>query len=230
MPPQDRVAVVSKELSFVADIFREVDEDVRKDKAHALWKKYGAYVIIACAALVVGTGARVAWREYQASQQLDEAGRFADARQLLADGKSSEAINALQALSSDASSGYSAIAGFHEAQARAQAGDTAGAVQTYDRLAGDGAAGPALRQLAALMAAMVLLDDGAAADVERRLTPLTADANPWRFMAREMMAALKLRQGDRDGARAAYKSLSEDAAAPGGVRNRAQEMLSALAK
>lgn len=214
----------------MADIFQEVDEEVRKDKALVLWKKYGAYVIIACVALVVGVGARVAWREYQTSQRLEEAGRFADARQLLADGKSSEAIAALQALSNDASTGYSAIAGFHEAQARAKAGDINGAVETYDRLAGDSDAGAALQQLAGLMAAMVLLNEGDAADVERRLTPLMEDTSPWRFMAREIGAALKLRQGDRDGARAAYKSLSEDAAAPGGVRVRAQEMISALAK
>ncbi|SVD91518.1 uncharacterized protein METZ01_LOCUS444372, partial [marine metagenome] len=28
----------------VADIFKEVDEDVRRDKAKMLWRKYGVYV------------------------------------------------------------------------------------------------------------------------------------------------------------------------------------------
>lgn len=214
----------------MADIFQEVDEEVRKDKALALWKKYGAYAIIVCVALVVGVGAKQAWQHYQASQRLEEAGRFAEAQKLLADGRSIEAIAALQALSSDASTGYSAIAAFHEAQARVKAGDTGGAVETYDRIAGNGDAGEALQQLAGLMAAVVLLNEGDVAEVERRLAPLRADANPWRFVAREMSAALKLRQGDRDGAREIFKTLSEDAAAPGGVRARAQEMLAALAK
>jgi hypothetical protein len=49
----------------VADIFQEVDEDIRKDKATELWKKYGGIVIGACLAVVIGTGANVGWgREY----------------------------------------------------------------------------------------------------------------------------------------------------------------------
>jgi len=40
---------------FVADIFNEVDEDVRKDKSLALWKAYGKYVIGAEGLIVVAT-------------------------------------------------------------------------------------------------------------------------------------------------------------------------------
>jgi hypothetical protein len=214
----------------VADIFQEVDEEVRKDKAALLWKKYGVYVIIACVALVVGTASRVAWREYKAAERLEEAGRFAEAQQLVANGKSAEAITALQALSNDASTGYSAVAAFHEAQARATSGDLTGAVEVYDKLADDDDAGTALQQLARVLAAMVLLDGDDGAAVTQRLAPLMADDNPWRFLARELTAAQKHRHGDIDGARADYKALSEDAATPGGVRGRAQEMLSAMAK
>jgi hypothetical protein len=214
----------------VADIFQEVDEEVRKDKAIRLWKKYGVYVIIACVALVLGTASRVAWREYQEAQLMEEAGRFSEARQLLADGKSTEAIAALQALSSDASGGYGPIAAFHEAQARANSGDVNGAVEVYDSLAQNDEAGAALQQLARLMAAMVLVNEGDPAAIRERLAPLMAETNPWRYMARELTAILKHRQGDLDGARADFKSLSEDASAPGGVRVRAQEMLSALSK
>ena len=37
----------------MADIFNEVDEDVRKDKSLALWKAYGKYVIGAAVLIVV---------------------------------------------------------------------------------------------------------------------------------------------------------------------------------
>ncbi len=38
--------------SQMADIFREIDEEVRRDKAAELWKKYG-WVVTALAVLVV---------------------------------------------------------------------------------------------------------------------------------------------------------------------------------
>ena len=39
----------------MSDIFREVDEDVRKDQSLAFWKKYGPYVIAAAVAIMTVT-------------------------------------------------------------------------------------------------------------------------------------------------------------------------------
>jgi len=212
----------------VADIFQEVDEDVRRDKAMALWRKYGSYVIIACVAIVVGTAGRVGWREYKAAQQAEESSHYVAAARMLEDGDAAGAITSFQALAADASTGYGVIAMFQGAAARIKAGDKAGALNAYDQIATDTDMDPIFQGLARLQAVMLLIDDGARDDLERRLGPLLADGSPWRYSGLEMQAVLQHREGDLAGARAAFKALSEDAAAPAGMRSRAAQMLAAF--
>ena len=63
----------------MGDIFQEVDEEVRRDRFNKFWKEYGAYVIAAAVALVLGTAASVGWREYNAQRQQEDSDRFAAA-------------------------------------------------------------------------------------------------------------------------------------------------------
>jgi hypothetical protein len=46
----------------MSDIFREVDEDVRRDKAAEFWKKYQNYIIAGAALIVL---AAAGWRFYE---------------------------------------------------------------------------------------------------------------------------------------------------------------------
>jgi hypothetical protein len=62
-----------------------------------------------------------------------------------------------------------------------------------------------------------------------RLAPLTADGNAWRPTALELTAIARLQSGDKSGALGLYKILSDDLAAPRGLRARAAEMATALA-
>ena len=43
----------------MADIFQEVDEEVRREQFKKLWQRYGNYIIAACILIVV---AAAAWR------------------------------------------------------------------------------------------------------------------------------------------------------------------------
>jgi len=212
----------------VADIFREVDEDVRKDKATALWKKYGSYVVVACVALVIGTAGRVAWREYSESRQIEEAQKFSAATALVEQGETSAATAAFEALSRESGTGYAVVAAFREAEQRAKAGDRDTAVAIYDKLAGNGDAGPALQDLARVFAAMALIDEAPADEIRGRLAGLDADDSAFRFSVRELLAVLSFRDGDLEAAKTGFRALAEDAAAPSGVRARAQEMLAAM--
>jgi hypothetical protein len=45
----------------MSDIFREVDEDVRRDQAAEFWKKYQTYIIAVVILVLLATGA---WRFY----------------------------------------------------------------------------------------------------------------------------------------------------------------------
>ena len=94
----------------MTEFFREVDEDVRRDRIIGIWTRY-RYVFIGLAVLVVaGTGA---WRAYEYNRdQATEAAntKFEAAVQMARDGKSTEAAAAFDALSKTAPKGYASLA------------------------------------------------------------------------------------------------------------------------
>lgn len=211
----------------MAEIFQEVDEDVRRERYEKLWKKYGSYLIGAVLGIILATVAGVGWQKYQTSQREAEGKRFAAALALAREGRSAEAANAFMALAADAGAGYRVLARLQAAAALRAAGDVDGAVVAYDAVAADSGAGQALRDLAVLLAVQNLMDRAAPAELERRLEPLLAEGNSWRFSARELAALVALKSGDVTRAREGFAALADDPAAPAGVRARAAEMLAA---
>ena len=53
----------------MSDIFREIDEELRRDNFFKLWQRYGKYVIALAVVAVAITGLVVGWREYQLRQR-----------------------------------------------------------------------------------------------------------------------------------------------------------------
>ena len=212
----------------MADIFQEVNEEVRKDRALELWNKYGGYVIGACIALVVATGANVAWTDYQENRRVEESQQFMAAVRLQTGNKSAEAINAFSALAGEAGTGYGTLAGLREAAERAKSGDKAAAIAVYDKVVEDGDGGRALSDLARLSAVLLMIDDGAKAAVDKRLAPLLEGNSAWRPLALELQAIVAFRDGDLASAAKQFKTLGQMAGAPAGVRQRAAQMLAVM--
>jgi len=80
------------------------------------------------------------------------------------------------------------------------------------------------------MAAYHLVDKAPYPDIERRVAPLAGnEGNQWRHLAREVLAAGKLKAGDVEGARKLFQQVADDATATANVRARAAELLAALA-
>lgn len=212
----------------MSDIFREIEEEVRRDRYMKLWKAYGRYVVGVVVAVVIVVVGGIGWREYNARQALAESVRFSEAMELERAGEHGRAAAAFAAIAEDARSGYAALAALRSAAALAEAGDRAAAIAAYDRAAADGGVPRRFRDLAALLAAMHALDSADVAELERRLQPLTAGSNPWRHSARELAGLVRLKAGDQKGAREVFARLADDAEAPSGVRGRAAELLAAL--
>ena len=211
----------------MSDIFNEVDEELRRDRAMALWKRYGKYAVGGALAIVLATSAVVGWREYQTRQRAAEGERFAAAVADARAGRNAEAAAAFAALAGSAKSGYAALARFREAAALVQLGKTQDAVAAYDRLAAENASDKALRDLARLEAVMLLMETAGVDEVMARLKPLAAEG-AMRHLARELEAVLLLKSGKTAEVKAALARLADDAEAPAGVRGRAAELLAAL--
>ena len=212
----------------MSDLFREIEEDLQHDRYKKLWAKYGNLVIAAAVAFVVGTAGWQGWKAYRLRQEEALGQRYATALALAHAGNSADAEAGFAKLASDANAGYAALARLQEAALLAKAGKNAEAIAVYDKLAADGSVERPYRDLATLLAVMHESDTGDAAQLIKRLEPLTASASPWRYAALELTAALAARMGDKARAERLYAQLSDDAAAPNGVRARAAEMLAAL--
>ncbi len=52
----------------MSDIFREVEEDVRRERLEKLWKPYGDYVIAAGRGRLLGIGGYKLWQRYETSR------------------------------------------------------------------------------------------------------------------------------------------------------------------
>jgi hypothetical protein len=213
--------------AYVSDIFREIDEELRRDNLLKLWSRYGRYVIAVAVVALVIAGGIVAWRDYQASERRAQGQRYSNALALVREGKDGDAAKVFALLARE-SGGYGMLAAFEEAELLAKSGDKKGAIAAYDHIAGSSGTDPEFRDLAVLLSAAQLLADGDAAAASERLQKLTANGNPWRASALDLAAAAKLKAGDPSGALAIYKELADDLSAPQGLRARAAEMAAAL--
>jgi hypothetical protein len=219
----------------VVDIFDEVDEELRAERAQRLLKQYGG-LIVAAALLIVGAAAGwQGWRWYEARQDQAAAVEYLTAMNpadATAAGSSvpnrAAAIAAFDKLTTTAPEGYRTLARLREAALKADAGDLAGATTQWDQVAGDTSVDPLLRDLASLLWAEHQIDSGDPALLEARLKPLATPDNPWHALAEEQLALLDMRQGKTDGAKAALRRLVQDTTAPNGVRGRASGLLNRL--
>jgi len=217
----------------VVDIFDEIEEELRAEKAQQLLRRYAGLILALAILIIAVAGAWQGWRWYTARQDmraateyiatisaLDAAGPNAAGRQATLPG--------FEHVATESPEGYRTLARLHAAALKADAGDIPGAAALWDQVAGDSAADPLLRDLASLMWASHQIDQGDPARVAARLKPLAEPGNAWRPMAREQLALLDLRQGHTEEARTALRKLSQDVTAPAGVRGRSAALLARL--
>jgi len=212
----------------VADIFQEVDEDLRRDRATALWRKYGIYVLGVAIALVAGTAAWSGWRYYETRQRIEAGDRFTEAMLAANQGQTDAAVTGFAGVAAGGPAGYAILARMQGAALKVRAGDRAAAAAIYDGIAADAQVPETYRQAALLLSVMQQVDTGEPKVLSDRLAPLAAEDSAWRHSARELQAVLALRANDQERARGLLDALSKDAGAPQSVRTRAGEMLRAL--
>ncbi len=210
----------------MADIFQEVDEEVRREQLKKLWDRYGTYFIAACVLVVVGVGAWRGYEWWQAKRAGESGAAFEQAVSLAEAGKTPDAEAAFAKLATDGTAGYRVLARLREAAAVATT-DRPAAVKDYDEIAADRSAGRVIADLAALRAGFLLVDHAPYSEMRTRLEPLTGPDRAFRHSARELLALSAWKAGDVAAARQWTDMIVTDPQTPAGARNRA-EILSAL--
>lgn len=210
----------------MADIFHEVDEEVRREQFKKLWDRYSIYLIAAAVLLVA---AIAGWRayEYWIAQRAAAAGADFEAALALSDqGKRTEAEAAFAKVAAEAPDGYRVLARFRAAAVLGES-KPSDAVKAYDELSADGSLAPVWRDLAAVRAAMLLVDTASLSEMQKRLDPVAEPTRSFRHSARELLALSAWRNHDLTNARRYLDMIATDAESPIGIRARA-DVLSAV--
>ena len=212
------------------EFIQEVEEDLKRDRQLALWRKYGKYAVSLALLVVIAASAIVGWRNYQQTQRYEQGLKYATALDLAAADKTGAAMAAFANLAAEAGAGYAELARLQEAALLVKGGNGAGAVAVYEHLIADSGANRIFRDLALILLALSTADNADPQALTERLAPLTVEDNPWRHSALEVTALLHLRARDEARAREIFTTLADDTTAPRNMRARASEMLASLGK
>ncbi len=213
----------------MADIFREVDEDLRHEQMHSLWRKYGKYLIACVVFIVLAVAGTNGWDAYKKSKAEKDSKQFAAAIDLLKDDKAEQAAAAFAELSANAgTAGYAYVAGLQAAGAEIRLGRKDKAVEIYWSLAGKDIPDPFLADYAALMAVMHSLDSGLTPEMADRLNAMAADGANWSMAARQLQALLAYSEGRTADAKNMLMALAENVEAPQSVRDRARQLAAVM--
>jgi len=227
----------------VADIFDEVEAELKAERTQQLLVKYGGWLFGAALLVVACAAAWQVWQWYQqryerataaiyldalfAAEQPAENGPAPGANSVSGHGAGLATEDFARVIKRGPDS-YRTLAQLQQAALAARGGDAAQAAALWNDVAGDSGADPLLRDLARLLAIEHQLDTGNPQALRERLAPLLAAGNPWRSMAQEVEALLDLRDGHADQAKTILRALVQDVTAPQGVRERAGSLLQRL--
>lgn len=206
----------------MTDIFREVEEDVRRERFEKIWKAYGNYIIAFVVLVFAGIGGWQVWERHDKAEREKIASQMMAAQRIT---NPRDAANAFHDLS-DAPKGYGKLAKLAQANAMVAAGQREDGIALYKQLAADDSG--TIGTVARMRAAWAMADSASRAQLNDLLAPLMTPGNAWRQNAQEVLAYADYRALDLKSALAKYTALSLDPEAPDQLRARAKAMTAFL--
>lgn len=210
-------------------LFREVEEELRRERMEKLWEQYGIYVIAAAALIVAFVGGYKYWEWRNISLAQENGAKYEAAITTLSAGKTDDAAKAFQEIAAGGHGGYAVLADLQLAGVHLKAGRTAEAAVVFERISGDGAVDKMIRDFATIQAATLKVGDAGFTELQNRLNDLAADGNPWRFGARELLGLAAYKAGKLDEARKIFEPLLADPGTPAGTLERIKVVMGSIA-
>ncbi len=210
--------------------FREVDEDVRRDRMLAFFQRYGKLVAALVVLGLVALAGWLWWKSHLVQQAGLDSEKLSPALANLEAGNSPAAADAaaLADVAKSPRDGYRALGALALADTAAMKGDAAGAASRYAAVAGDEGLPQAVRDVALLRSVAVQFDALPPAQVVGRLKPLVVPGNAFFGSAAEYTALAELKQGHQDVAAKLLAAIARDRTAPATLRGRAAGLATTL--
>lgn len=206
----------------MTDIFREVEEDVRRERVEKVWKAYRIPLIGLVVLTFVGVAGWQVWQRHDLEARQTTADQFMAAQRIT---NPRDAANAFHDLT-NAPKGYSLLAKLAQANAQFAAGQRAEAIALYKDIA-DSDTGN-LGMVARLRAAWGQADSLSRPELATLLAPLNQPNSAWHPLAQEVLAYADYHALDMKSALTKYQALVLDPQAPTGLRERAKAMTTFL--
>jgi len=210
----------------VNDVFQEVEQSLREESLAKWWKRWSPF-IYAGVALVVAGVAVWEFMRFQRSQAVAAAAATYDAGFVALEQNDLATARARFAELTNSDTGFAVLAGHMLAGIERELTGDPAAIETHLKAAA--AADPGVMgDLALLKLGYLTADTAARADLEATLKPLLDKTGQTSLLARELIAAKALAEGDIDFARDTFEALSVDLNAPFAMRDRVGRALATL--
>ena len=202
------------------EFIREVDDELRREQALTIWKRYGRWII----ALVIGGLALFAgylwWQNDRATKLGVEGETLSTTLDDLTAGKTDTVAPKLAALAQSKTAGIAIAAKLTQADMLVDKGDLKGAAAAFGAIAADTLVDQSYRDLALIRQTAIEFDTMKPEAVVARLKPYAAPGNPWFGSAGEMIGISYLKMGKNDLAAATFGAVAKDESVPETIRSR----------
>jgi hypothetical protein len=203
---------------------REVDDELRRDQAAQLWRRWGRIGIGAIIIGLIALAAWLFWRNQQTEARGVEGEQMAQSIQKLEAGDLVGADKLLQPLSQSKTKGYRAAAQMALAATALGKGDTTDAAKRYAAIAADTSIDQPFRDLALIRQTAAEYDTLQPKVVIDRLRPLALPGNAFFGSAGEMSAIAYMRLGQPKVAGTMFAAMAGDPGVPESMRSRAVQL------
>lgn len=202
----------------MSDIFREIEEEVRRDRTLDLVKKYQNLFIGLALIIVLGTAG---WRFYQHQelQKAQESGaRFEQALEESRAGRPAEAEKILAELEKSGTSGYRTLARLRDAAELGSTNPQKG-IAAFDALAADTSLPKIVQDLARLRAGLLMSNEATPEALRAKLQPLLSGSEV-SGLAREALGLSLLKAGQFEEAGKMFDEILTDPASSPQLKSR----------
>ena len=207
---------------------REVDENLRRDRARDFAKRYGRWLIAGVVLFLAASGGWIYWQQRQVQKSEAKVEKLSEIYKRIGTGGAAAAPQQVDALARDSDGAVRASALVTKAALSLEQNDRNAATATFREIAEDTSLPKPYRDLALMRQTALEFDALKPDQVIARLAPYAKPDSPWFGSAGEMTAAALLKQGKKQEAARLFAMLARDRNVPETLRARAVQVASSL--
>ncbi len=207
----------------MADIFDEIEEDLRRDRMKELWQRYGNYILGLAVLIIIGVAGYQGYNYWMETKSQSSGNTFFEAV------TAENSLDALTSIVSDLPEGYAMLASFRMAALYAEDGNNAAAEQSYIEMSEDISIDIFYRDTALLLSVMNAPKSADKNVLIERISDISSFAGPLQGLALETSAGLYLELNNTDKAISSLTQASKLSDISSSLRQRISQSLSIIA-